>query len=114
MVKSLNAWAVAPGTDFETMFKELSKAGFDAVELDYKTPTEAIFKHFSNSTTIFGTVDPSGVIALGKPDDVRHEILELEKYYKDSPRIVYGAGCAIPPITPEENIRMFVKTVREL
>lgn len=93
---------------------DMANAGFDAVELDYKTSTEAIFNNFSKSVTIFGTVDPSGVIALGKPEDVRREILEIEKYYKGNPRIVYGAGCAIPPITPEENIRMFVQTVREL
>lgn len=92
----------------------MANAGFDAVELDYKTSTEAIFNNFSKSVTIFGTVDPSGVIALGKPEDVRREILEIEKYYKGNPRIVYGAGCAIPPITPEENIRVFVQTVREL
>lgn len=93
---------------------DMANAGFDAVELDYKTSTEAIFNNFSKSVTIFGTVDPSGVIALGKPEDVRREILEIEKYYKGNPRIVYGAGCAIPPITPEENIRVFVQTVREL
>lgn len=98
----------------EIILQDMAEAGFDAVELDYKTPTEAIFKHFSKSTTIFGTVDPSGVIALGKPEDVRREILELEKYYEGNPRIVYGAGCAIPPMTPEENIRMFVETVRGL
>lgn len=98
----------------EVILQDMANAGFDAVELDYKTPTEAIFNNFSRTTTIFGTVDPSGVIALGKPEDVRREILELEKFYKGNPRIVYGAGCAIPPITPEENIRMFVKTVREL
>ena len=93
---------------------DMASAGFDAVELDYKTSTEAIFNNFSKSVTIFGTVDPSGVIALGTPEDVRREILEIEKYYKGNPRIVYGAGCAIPPITPEENIRMFVQTVRAL
>ena len=98
----------------ELILPDMACAGFDAVELDYKTSTEAIFKNFSKSTTIFGTVDPSGVIALGRPEDVRREILEIEKYYRGNPRIVYGAGCAIPPMTPEENIREFVKTVRAL
>lgn len=98
----------------DVILQDMADAGFDAVELDYKTSTEAIFNHFSQSTTLFGTVDPSGVIALGKPEDVRREILDIEKYYKGNPRIVYGAGCAIPPMAPEENIRMFVKTVREL
>lgn len=98
----------------DIILQDMADAGFDAVELDYKTSTESIFNHFSKSTTLFGTVDPSGVIALGKPEDVRREILDIEKYYRGNPRIVYGAGCAIPPMTPEENIRMFVKTVREI
>lgn len=98
----------------DLILKDMADIGFDAVELDYKTKTENIFKHFADKIALFGTVDPSGVIALGTPADVRREILDIEKYYKGNPRLVYGAGCAIPPMTPEANIREFVKTVREL
>jgi len=34
MKKSINAWSVAHGTDFEEMFAKLSAAGFDGVELN--------------------------------------------------------------------------------
>ena len=41
MMKSINAWAVKAGTDFETMFRELSEAGFDAVELNVDADTQS-------------------------------------------------------------------------
>lgn len=92
----------------------MAEMGLDAVELDYKTSIDKIYENFSTSTTLFGTVDPSGIVALGSPKDVRREILLIAEKYKDNYRLVLGAGCAIPPITPEENIKMFVKTVHEL
>lgn len=92
----------------------LAEMGLDAVELDYKTSIDDIHHYLGTNTTLFGTVDPSGVIALGTPDDVRREILLIAEKYKDNPRLVLGAGCAIPPIAPKENIRTFIKTVREL
>lgn len=64
MVKSLNAWAVAPGTDFETMFKELSKAGFDAVELNVDADNSS-----GHSLTIHTT------------DAEFREILDMSKTY---------------------------------
>ena len=92
----------------------MAEMGLDAVELDYKTPIDLIYQHFSTSTTLFGTVDPCGIIAFGTPDNVRQEILKIANMYKDNYRLVLGARCAIPPKTPEENIRMFVNTVHGL
>ena len=88
--------------------------GLDAVELDYKTSLEDIYTHFASSTALFGTVDPSGVIARGTPADVRRELLIIAERYQGNPRLVLGAGCAIPPITPEENIRALVETIHQL
>ncbi|NLG24840.1 MAG: sugar phosphate isomerase/epimerase [Clostridiales bacterium] len=38
MKKALNAWSVPPSVDFESMFRALSKAGFDGVELNVDGP----------------------------------------------------------------------------
>lgn len=92
----------------------MARLGLDAVELDYKTSLEDIYTHFASSTALFGTVDPSGVIARGTPADVRRELLIIAERYQGNPRLVLGAGCAIPPITPEENIRAMVETIHQL
>lgn len=98
----------------DRILSAMTEIGLDAVELDYKTSIEAIHHNFAASTTLFGTVDPSGVIALGSPEDIRREILTIAERYRDNPRLVLGAGCAIPPMAPRENIFAFVKTVHEL
>jgi len=91
----------------------LAKMNLDAVELDYKTSVENIHHHLGDHTTLFGTVDPSAVIALGTPADVRRETQKITEIYKGNPRLVIGAGCAIPPIAPEENIRAIIQAARE-
>lgn len=90
----------------------MPQAGLDAVELDYKTDLKKIHDLYKDKVTLFGTIDPSGVIAHGSVQDVETKTIELLELYKDSPRLVVNAGCAIPPGTPEENIRKMVEVTR--
>jgi uroporphyrinogen decarboxylase len=99
--------------DTRLIIKQMSALGFDAVELDYKTPLEDIIRAFGRRTVLFGTIDPSGVIGLGTPEMVREEALKILSIYQKNPRLVIGAGCAIPPMAPEENIREIVRCAHE-
>ncbi len=92
----------------------MPQAGLDAVELDYRTDLKKIHDLYKDKITLFGTIDPSGVIAHGSARDVETKTIELLELYKDSPRLVVNAGCAIPPCTPEENIRKMVEVSRTL
>jgi len=98
----------------DVILHHMADLNLDAVELDYLTPIDNIFKYFNDRTALFGTIDPSGVIALGSPDDVRRKVLEIEEIYKGNPRLVIGAGCAIPPMAPETNIRALIETARAI
>lgn len=95
------------------ILQQISTMDLDAVELDYQTPAERIHEQFSGKITLFGTIDPSGALALGSPRLVKEESNRLLDLYKGNPRLVLGAGCAIPPITPEENIRTIVQTAKK-
>ena len=95
--------------DTTLILPQMSKIGLDAVELDYKTPIDEIHKTFGDKTTVFGTIDPSGIFAFGAPEKVRKEAVKIFDIYKHNPRLVIGPGCALPPFTPEENIREIVK-----
>ncbi|MDR1593916.1 MAG: uroporphyrinogen decarboxylase family protein [Prevotellaceae bacterium] len=97
--------------DTRLILSQMNRLGLDAVELDYKTPIENIFEVFGVTTTLFGTIDPSGVIALGTPEMAREESVKILDVYRNSPRLVLGAGCAIPPMAPEENIRAIVDSI---
>lgn len=84
----------------------------DAVELDYLTPEEEIHRYFHEGTVLFGTIDPSGVLTYGSPADVEREARKLFDLYRGNPRLVIGAGCALPPTAPEANIRALVAAAR--
>jgi uroporphyrinogen decarboxylase len=86
--------------------------GADAFELDYKTDVAKIFKVFGEKATFIGNIDPSGVLALGTKDEVKQKTLELLLVYNNSNRFILNAGCAIPPGTPPENLKMMIETAR--
>jgi uroporphyrinogen decarboxylase len=95
----------------DLIIEDMLKSGTDGLELDYKTNIRLILKHLGNSKLFIGNIDPSGVLALGSKEDVRSKTLELLEVYKDSPRLVVNAGCAIPAESPSENIMELVKIV---
>jgi MtaA/CmuA family methyltransferase len=92
---------------------QMAKTGIDAIELDYKTDIHEIHALYKDSITLFGTIDPSKIIANGTPLQVENKTKELLDVYYDSPRLVINAGCAIPPTAPEENIRKMISVTRE-
>ena len=94
------------------ILQDMLETGLDAVELDYKTNLQLIHSIYKDSAVVSGTVDPSGVFALGSPELVEEKTREILELYKDSPRLIMNAGCAIPPNTPEENIWRFIKVSR--
>ncbi len=86
------------------------QTGADALELDYLTDIQKIYDQCHASTLFIGNLDPSGVLNYGSPELVKQKTLELLEIYRDSPRLMINAGCAIPPDTPSENIRAMVET----
>jgi len=96
----------------DVILTDMIETDSDAVELDYKTNIAKIHKTFQNKLTLFGTLDPSGVIANGSAALVEKKIREILRIYKDSPRYIMNAGCAIPPTTPSGNIFKLVEVTR--
>jgi uroporphyrinogen decarboxylase len=96
----------------EVILDHMLTTGADAIDLDYKTDIRKIYNAFHDKTTLIGTIDPSGVLALGTPDDVREKALELLNLYRNSNRFILNAGCAIPPTTPSVNIKTMIETAR--
>jgi uroporphyrinogen decarboxylase len=97
----------------DVILEHMLATGADAIDLDYKTDSIKIYEAFHEKTTLIGTIDPSGVLALGTPDDVRNKSLELMNIYKNSNRFILNAGCAIPPTTPSVNIKTMIETARD-
>lgn len=97
----------------DIIIKEMIGTGADGLELDYKTNTKTAYKLMHKNCTLFGNIDPSGVLALGNTELVKRKTLELLDIYSQTNRFVLNAGCALPATTPEENIRIFIETARD-
>jgi uroporphyrinogen decarboxylase len=99
--------------DTSLILPDMVNSGADAVELDYKTDVNLAFDLMKDKCTFFGNVDPSGILAMGTPEQVQNKTIALLDVFSKKNRFVLNAGCAIPSNTPEENIKMFIDTARE-
>jgi len=98
--------------NLDLICEDVASLGFTGVEMDYKTNIERAEKIMNGKGTVFGIIDPSAVFCLGTPDTVAKETKRVLDVFSGK-NLVIGAGCALPPDTPEENIRSFVRTVKE-
>ncbi len=97
----------------DLILEKMVATGAQALELDYKTDIQKVHQVCTRSKVTFsGNIDPSGVIALGSPGQVEEKTRELLDLYKDNPRFIMNAGCAIPAETPTENVKRLVEVTR--
>lgn len=97
----------------DIILEDIASMGLDSIELDYKTSVQKIHDIMSDKCTLSGTIDPSGIITYGTLSEVENKTIELLDIYKDSPRLIINAGCAIPRNAPHENVKRFVETTRK-
>lgn len=96
----------------DAILEDLLATGADAFDLDYKTDTNAIYRVMGQKAVLSGTIDPSGVLALGTPDQVEEQTRDMLDIYRDSARLIVCSGCALPPATPGANMRAMIDAVR--
>jgi MtaA/CmuA family methyltransferase len=99
--------------DTGPIVQDMIATGADGLEIDYKTDMELAHRQMRDRTAFIGNIDPSGVLALGTPAEVRTKTRELLELFADTPRFILNAGCALPPDTPAENLRAMITTARE-
>lgn len=82
------------------------------LQVDFKINHDFCKRAATGKTTLIGTVDPSGVLALSTADDVvqaaRHDIVHLAS----GGGFILSPGCTLPYTTPDENVAALVETAR--
>ncbi|MEI6821439.1 MAG: uroporphyrinogen decarboxylase family protein [Bacteroidota bacterium] len=96
----------------DVILELMLQTGADAFELDYQTDATKVFDIYHDKATLIGNIDPSGVLALGKPDDVKIKTQQLLETYSGTNRFILNAGCALPPTTPSANIKAMIEVAR--
>ncbi len=95
------------------ILEAMVEVGADAYELDYKTDIRKIHEIVGPKATFVGNIDPTGVLVQSSPEQVAAKTRELLEVYRDNPRFILNAGCAIPDETPSENLKAMILTARE-
>ena len=96
----------------ELILDKMVGTGADAFEIDYKTDMYKAFDLLKDRATFTGNIDPSGVLALGTPEQVRTATAELLNVFSHTNRFILNSGCALPALTPEENLKAYIETAR--
>ena len=98
--------------DASLILPDMASTGADALELDSLTPTRAARDACGDRLTLFGNIDPAGVLRNGPPERVADAVDGLLDVFRDSPRLVVNAGCALTPDTPPAHIRRLIERAR--
>ena len=97
----------------DRILEDMVTTGSDGLELDYKTDLVLAEGTLRGRTTFIGNLDPNAVLALGAPRFVESETLKLLECFRQNPRFILNAGCAIPAITPAENLHAMIRASRQ-
>jgi uroporphyrinogen decarboxylase len=95
------------------IIEDMVNSGADIIEIDQKSDQVAIKKVAAGRATLLGPVDPSEVMAYGTPELVEEKCLEALKNLAPGGGFILGPGCALPPITPDENIDAMIETAHK-
>ena len=96
----------------DAIIEDMLATGSDGLELDHRTDATLAHQKMKDRAVFVGNIDPSGVLALGTPGLVEEKTRELLTVFADTPRFILNAGCAIPPITPPENLKTMIRVAR--
>jgi len=98
--------------DTALILNDMLQTSADAFEIDYKTDVHKAFDIVHDKITFTGNIDPSGVLARGTPELVKTKTIELLDVFSRTNKFILNSGCALPPDTPEINLKTFVNTAR--
>lgn len=88
---------------------DMVETGAAVLELDYKCDLPKIKALTAGRTTILGVIDPSEVLARGKPEIVTEKVREELTILGPGGGLILGPGCALPPTTPVANVHALVE-----
>ena len=88
---------------------DMVDTGAAFLQVDHKIDRAVVARTARGRTTVFGTVDPSEVMARGRTDDVRRAAAQDIEALGAAGGFILAPGCALPYDTPSRNILALVK-----
>ncbi|MFN8620940.1 MAG: uroporphyrinogen decarboxylase family protein [Chloroflexota bacterium] len=91
---------------------DLVSTGARFLQVDYKIDRERCKSAAAGRTTLIGTVDPSGVLALGTPEAVRAAAETDLRTLAEGGGFILSPGCSLPYPTPDANVDALLAAAR--
>ncbi len=95
--------------DATRIVADMVDTGATVLGLDYKCDLAVIKEAARGRATILGTIDPSEVVSRGTPEIVTEAAREELAILGPGAGLILGAGCALPPETPADNLHALVE-----
>ena len=91
----------------------LAEMGVNLFNMGFDVTLNELKKLTENAVTLVGNIPPRDVLGAGTPDKVAETTTELLKSLSDPSRVILSCGGGMPPGVSSENIRAFMRTVKE-
>ena len=92
---------------------DMTDTGTLYIELDYKIDRIRVRAATGGRTTIFGTLDPHGLLVQGTPEEVMAVAREDIRLLGERGRFVLSPGCTMAPETPVPNVHAMLEAARQ-
>jgi len=93
------------------IISDMVSTGAAIIEIDQKADMRACKEAVRGKSTLLGPIDPSETMANGSPEMVKEHCREALEELAPGGGYILGPGCALPAITPDENIDAMIETV---
>lgn len=99
--------------DATPIIADMASTGAPMLEVDYKIDAWRCRAATENGPVLVGNIDPSGVMALGTPDQVFAKSREAIEQLGPRGRFILSPGCTLPATTPPENTAAMIAAAIE-
>ena len=95
---------------------DMAASGADVLELDHQVDLAQALRRLGPTTTLWGNLDPVGLLARGTPQQVRQATRALMHTAAQAGhrRLVLSSGCTLAAETPAENLAALVDAVQNM
>ncbi len=102
--------------DTTPLLADMCRCGADVYELDWQVPIDQASQTLGSDVTIWGNLDPVGLLARGTPEQVRQTTTDLLQTVLrcGHRRFVLSSGCTLAVDTPEANLQAMFHAGRNL
>jgi uroporphyrinogen-III decarboxylase len=97
------------------LLADMATTGADVLELDYQVDLAEACRILGPGVTVWGNLEPVGLLARGGVDDVRRATAALITTMQRTAhrRFVLSSGCTLAVETPPENLEVLLQTAGE-